>query len=550
MKKKFFAITLLLVLSFAACGRNSVDEEILIETPDELEAAEPESTPAATPEPEPEVITMIEIDPEAYSFEADSNGFSARGSGEITRTDEVSRAGEYSLLVTGRTASWNGISLDVTDISEPFGEYEFSLWVMPTEESGATTFQLSAEFVVRGNPSWHHFTGTLANVTAQPGEWTRMTGKLPFENFNNASVYIETNGLGASASFYIDDVTFRSIAEESVFDNMLPRLFEVYADYFDFGTAVVTRDLQDERADFIRHHFNTITVGNDMKPSSLQNTPGRFTWNAADEIAGFARENNMYLIGHTLVWHEQSPEWMNRRGMSREEAINNLESHIEEVVSRYAGQIIVWDVVNEAFTNSADLRNAENWRTVLRQTPWLEVIGDDYIEIAFRAAHTADPNAILIYNDFNLDEPGKREAVFHMVQELLENGVPIHGIGMQGHYNTGTRPANVEASILRFAELGIPVHITELDITVNAAQGHETLSEAHELQQALLYARLFRIFRENSDVIDRVTVWGLDDASSWRADRFPLAFNRNLSAKLSYYAILDPDAFLEEHDAS
>jgi len=122
--------------------------------------------------------------------------------------------------------------------------------------------------------------------------------------------------------------------------------------------------------------------------------------------------------------------------------------------------------------------------------------------------------------------------------------VPIHGIGMQAHYSLGTRPQNVEDSIVRFAELGVQVHITEMDITVGPAQGQERLNEAQEMAQAVLYAQLFRIFRDHSDVIYRVTVWGICDGTSWRANRFPLLFNSDLSAKLALHAILDPDAFL------
>ncbi|MCL2456789.1 MAG: endo-1,4-beta-xylanase, partial [Defluviitaleaceae bacterium] len=166
----------------------------------------------------------------------------------------------------------------------------------------------------------------------------------------------------------------------------------------------------------------------------------------------------------------------------------------------------------------------------------------------FRAAHEADPDAMLIYNDFNLDSHGKREAVFAMIKELLENGVPIHGVGMQAHYDLTTKPSDVENSVKRFAELGISISISELDITAQTAANSHEMPRHLELAQAVLYAQLFKIFRENSDVIDRVTLWGLDDATSWRAERFPLAFNRDLSPKLSFYAILDPDKFLANHN--
>jgi endo-1,4-beta-xylanase len=460
--------------------------------------------------------------------------FTARGSGTI------SQAGD-SVKITGRTASWNGIAVDVTDIAEPFGEYEFSMLVMPSDESGETVFQLSAEFILGNAPTWRHFNG--ANVRASSGEWTQIRGVLPFYGFDSVTVFIETDEFGAAADFSVRDVMFRSIKQEYEFDDTLPRLYEIYEDYFLLGTAVVPRDLRGTRLDFVRHHFNALTAGNDMKPDALQNRPGIFTFNTADMIVKEAIDSGMSMVGHTLVWHSQSPSWKNYQGISREEAILNLEMHITEVVSRYKGQISVWDAVNEAFPSyvPADADHSD-WKSLLRDTPWLNAIGYDYIEIAFRAAHKADPNAKLIYNDYNLDSEGKREAVFHMLKELLERGVPVHGVGMQAHYDLTTKPSDVEDSILRFAQLGISVSITELDISVQGA--HETMPAHLELAQAVLYARLFNIFKEHSDVIHRVTLWGLDDATSWRSDRFPLAFNRGLSPKTAFCAIIDPDGFL------
>ncbi|MCL2357674.1 MAG: endo-1,4-beta-xylanase [Defluviitaleaceae bacterium] len=556
MKKMIFALALL-PLVFAACGGNETTPH---ESPVPAEAEQDENLHADelhaesdrhTEELQSEelraesIAHTTEIDPDAMSFETGDHSFSGRGSGEVSRSTRAAHSGNYSLLVTGRTASWNGIQLPVTEIAEPFGEYEFSLWVRPTDD--ATTFQLSAEFILDGNPTWRHFSGPLASVTARPGEWTHMRGLLPFYGFDTAAVYIETNQAGATADFFIDDVVFRSVAVEYDFDPDLPRLFEIYADYFLLGTAVVPRDMRGERLTFINHHFNAVTAGNDMKPDALQPRPGDFTWAAADMIVNETLAGDMYMIGHTLAWHAQSPEWMNPAGISREDAIRNLETHIYEVVSRYRGQVLVWDVVNEAFPSSIPGGVIPSvWRAALRPTPWLDAIGPEFIEIAFRAAHAADPDAILIYNDYNLDNPRKREAVFHMVQELLENGVPIHGVGMQGHYNLRTNPQDVEDSILRFAELGIPVSITELDITAQGSLGYDAMREQDELAQAILYARLFQIFREHSDVIHRVTIWGLDDATSWRSDRFPLPFNRDLSAKKAFAAIADPAGFLAE----
>jgi len=486
-------------------------------------------------------------EPWAASFETGYYGFAARSAGNarVERARGVSRTGNHSLLVTGRESSWNGISLDVSRKAVPFDEHEFSLWVMPAENSGPVNFRLSAEFVLDGHTVWRHFYGPLASVTARPGVWTLVSGSRHFYGFDSASVYIETDDEGAKADFYIDDAVFRHVATEYAIED-LPSLHEAHAGYFMFGVAVVPRDLRGPRLEFVRRHFNALTAGNDMKPAYLQPRPGVFRFETADGMVRTALDNGMAMIGHTLVWHNQSPEWMNPPGISRERAIENLVNHVTEVVGRYRGRVHSWDVVNEAFPSSVSGDPAD-WRANLRRTPWLDAIGYEYIEIAFRAAHAADPDAILYYNDYNLNQPGKREAVFHMVRELRGRGVPIHGIGMQGHYSLGTPPGQVEDSIRRFAELGVKISITELDITVDHAGGLPRLGESSELMQALLFARLFTIFRAHSDVIERVTLWGLDDATSWRADRFPLPFNRDLSAKQAYFAILDPEGFLRRH---
>jgi len=481
------------------------------------------------------------------SFETGYYGFTARSAGNagVERVGGVSKTGNYSLLVTGRNRSWNGIALDVSAVAVPFEDHEFSLWVRPADGAGAVTFQLSAEFAVQGRTVWRHFGGALASVTAPPGVWTEMRGTRAFYAFDTVTVYIETDAAGAFAGFYIDDVVFRRVVEDFVVQD-LPSLSEVYADYFLFGTAVLPRDMRGPRFDFVRRHFNAITAGNDMKPEYLQPLPGVFTFDVADGIVQTALDHGMTMIGHTLVWHTQSPDWMNYPGISRERAIENLVNHVTEVVGRYRGRVHSWDVVNEAFPSSVS-GNPADWRANLRRTPWLEAIGYEYIEIAFRAAHAADPDALLYYNDYNLNHPGKREAVFHMVRELRERGVPIHGIGMQGHYSLSTLPRQVEDSIRRFSELGVKISITELDITVDHAQGWDRLTESAERMQAILFARLFLIFRAHSDVIERVTLWGLDDATSWRADRFPLPFNRDLSAKAAFFAILDPEEFLQRY---
>ncbi|MCL2203679.1 MAG: endo-1,4-beta-xylanase [Defluviitaleaceae bacterium] len=554
--KKLFALTLLICiwLGVSGCGAayavtTGVQVEPVVGAPAPAPAPvvttpspAPSPTPSPSPTPTPAPVPLV--DPASVSFETGTYGFTGRGGSAVARTRDAAHTGRYALRITGRTADWNGIIVAVPD-AQPEMELEFIVWVKPAGDA-AVNFVLSLEFNGGSNPFWRTFDGVSSRVTAQPGVWTQMRGTyfLPAA-FYTVSVYVETRD-AARVDFYIDDALVRPAVTETAFDATLPRLHEVWADYFLIGTAVMPRDMVGTRFALVSHHFNTLTAANHMKPDHLQPSPGNFRWEVADEMLEAALDNDMYMIGHTLAWHSQSPAWMNPAGIPRDEAIRILEAHITEVVTRYRGRIIVWDVVNEAFPSSVQLANAHNWRANLRQTPWLAAIGYEYIEIAFRAAHAADPYAKLIYNDYNLDSPGKREAVFHMIQELLERGVPIHGVGMQAHYNMNTRPANVEASIERFAELGISVSITELDITVQGALGNDSLTEGQEFNQAVLFAELFRIFQRHSDVIHRVTFWGICDPTSWRADRFPLLFNADLSGKWALDAVLDPEGFLRE----
>lgn len=323
-------------------------------------------------------------------------------------------------------------------------------------------------------------------------------------------------------------------------------LAEAYADYFLIGTIYTPKTLSDPEKSLVLIHFNCITPENLMKPEYMQPTEGKFHFTEADTMVQFAESNNLKLVGHTLVWHQQSGNWLGQN-VSREEAIRQLRSHITNIVGRYKGKIMSWDVVNEAIADGWALPSDGDWTKCLRETQWLKSIGPDYIELAFRFAHEADPDAKLYYNDYNLNDNKKAAIVYAMVKDLKEKGVPIHGIGMQGHYNTDVSIASVENSLKMFSELGVEVSITELDVTVNNAAGAKVLTEEQEVKQAIVYAKLFKLFKEYKDTIARVTFWGTIDTASWRSDRFPCLFNGDYTPKEAAYAVLDPEKYLADH---
>jgi endo-1,4-beta-xylanase len=340
----------------------------------------------------------------------------------------------------------------------------------------------------------------------------------------------------------------------------LPSLREIYKDDFLVGCAVSPGDLSGTRFDLILSQFGAVTMENAMKPDAFREAAGGFAFERADAMAAVIERAGLLLHGHTLVWHRQSPAWLNKDAqgdpLPRGDAEQNLAWHIRGVAGHFAGRVISWDVVNEAIMDNPT--NPHDWRASLRQTDWLNAFsngagegqsGADYIEEAFLTAREADPGAMLYYNDYNLDSQAKAIAVAGMVKEINDSYLAkgnsrllIEGIGMQAHYNARTKPEDVEASLKRFIALGVEVSISELDVSVADASGR--LTPLQEKEQAELYARLFLVFKKYAGNIARVTFWGLDDGASWRKKQFPLPFGADLAPKEAFYAVADPEGYL------
>ena len=292
-------------------------------------------------------------------------------------------------------------------------------------------------------------------------------------------------------------------------------LAAAYASHFRIGAAVNPRTLM-THAELLVRHFNSMTAENEMKWASVEPEPGRFTFEAADRLVAFAAAHEMGVRGHTLVWHNQTPRWAFDGGRPR--VLAGMRSHIDAVVGRYRGRLYAWDVVNEAV--------ADGGSEALRRSPWLEAAGEDFIAEAFRAAHRADPDAQLFYNDYNAVLPGKRERIFALVRDLRAAGVPVHGIGVQGHWRLETPSAeDIRAGLDLFGSLGVRLHVTELDVSVHpAGTGAAATAEAGPdllERQARRYGELFAIFRGYRGVLDSVTFWGIADDATW-LDHFPV----------------------------
>lgn len=334
-----------------------------------------------------------------------------------------------------------------------------------------------------------------------------------------------------------------------------PSLKDAYQNKFVIGTALNkghNYGTDTLGINLIKQHFNSIVAENCMKSMHIQPSEGVFFFDEADKFVEFGEANNMNIIGHTLIWHSQAPDWffVDEEGadVTREVMIERMRNHILTVVGRYKGRVDGWDVVNEAIMDDGSWRN----------TKFYEIIGDEYIKLAFQFANEADPDAELYYNDYAMSAEGKRNGVVELVQQLQASGVRIDGIGLQGHMGLDYPDiSEFEKSIKAFADLHMNVMITEMDITLLPFPGEETaeVSLSAEYQEKMnpyaaglpddinaaweqRYIDYFQLFLNYSDNISRVTLWGLTDADTWRNDwpmvgrtDYPLLFDRDYQAK-------------------
>ena len=331
-----------------------------------------------------------------------------------------------------------------------------------------------------------------------------------------------------------------------------------YKDDFYIGAALNRSHINEsvpEAAKIIEKEFNTITAENVMKWMHIH--PGRdsFNFDMPDKFVALGEKNNMFVIGHTLVWHSQLGRWA-WDIKEPEEMKAVLENHISTIVGRYKGKVHGWDVVNEALNEDG----------TLRKTVFLDALGEDYLKLAFDLAAKADPEAELYYNDYSLTNPAKRAGVIRLVKQLQESGTKIDGVGMQAHWGlTSPSIEEIENSILEYSALGVKVMFTELDVDVlpnprsiqgadinQSAENSELLNpytaglpDSVQTQQAQRYEDIFRLFLKHQDKITRVTFWGVDDGHSWKNNfpvrgrtNYPLIFDREYRPKEAYERIL------------
>lgn len=328
-------------------------------------------------------------------------------------------------------------------------------------------------------------------------------------------------------------------------------LKDYYKSFFPVGVAVSPQVLTGPEAELIKKEFNSLTAENVMKMGPIHPEENKYNWEPADQIVNFAKANGMKMRGHTLCWHNQTPPWIFKDNagnqVSKEVLLQRLKEHITTVVTRYKGQIYAWDVVNEAIDDKEDV--------FYRPSSWYTIIGEEYIAKAFEYAHAADPNALLFYNDYNTESPVKRAKIIKLVKSLIAAGVPIHGIGIQGHWSIySPNDEEIAKSIKEYSSLGLKLHITELDISVYSpeqgrrdkrADEQDSFTPDMEQKQLELYAAIFRVFRENVKAISAVTFWNVTDKRTWLDNfpvrgrkNYPLLFDQELKRKKAYWEVV------------
>ncbi len=359
-----------------------------------------------------------------------------------------------------------------------------------------------------------------------------------------------------SVSAIVAGICLGAVAFQATAQDDIPRLRKAAEGLFLIGNALPTRAFSDVIAsDIAAQDFNRLTCENEMKWDATEPQEGQFRFEAGDQLVEFAQKHGMKVHGHTFLWHSQTPNWVfqdpNGGRASRELVLKRLENHIRALMTHWKGKIDSWDVCNECYEDDGRVRApggfGGNWR---------QAIGDDYMEQAFKIAdkvakEIGDEKVLLVYNDFNMYKPGKRDAVVKMVNDFKAKGIRIDAIGMQAHWQSNDDPSieTIEAAFKAYASTGCKIIISEMDINTrngfrNSGRGLErddsVQGNADSSADALAkrYADVFDLFVKYHKDIYAVTLWGIGDSWSWLRGGQPLVFDNNLDPKPCYYSVL------------
>ncbi|GAB4213154.1 MAG: endo-1,4-beta-xylanase XynA [Roseiflexaceae bacterium] len=472
-------------------------------------------------------------------------GWIGRGGETVAVTSEAAHGGSYSLKTTGRTQTWNGPSRNILGKLSRGAKYSISVWVMLAPGEPETQLRVSLQRSYQGSTNYDTL---IPNTTVTAGQWVKLATTYTM-GYDVDDLYLYVESDSGLAAFYIDDFALAYVPQLPV-QTDIPALKEVLAGSFLIGAAIPPSQTTTSHADLLKRHFNSITAENAMKWEAIEPQEGQFTWSDADTIVQFANANGIKVRGHTLLWHSQVPAWVFQDAggnplqpspASKALVLQRLENHIRALAGRYKDDIYAWDVVNEVIEPSET--------GCMRQSPWYTLTGLDFIRTAFRVAREVAPDAKLFINDYNTEQPQKRDCLYNLVRDLRAEGVPIDGVGHQMHVNIDNPPLPaLEQMLTKFIDLGIEQQITELDVSVytNGTDSYTSIPQETLIKQGYRYKELFDLFRRYQSQITSVTLWGVSDDHTWltsfpinRLD-LPLLFDEQLQAKYAYWGIVNP----------
>jgi endo-1,4-beta-xylanase len=487
----------------------------------------------------------------ASSFETGTTeGWTSRtGIEAVEPSSADAHTGTFSLLTTNRTAAFRGPNFNVTNVMFNGSRYRVSVWAKLAPGAEPAQLRVSLQRNAGTITTFHTVIGNT-NVTADA--WVRLVATYDVA-LANSSLFLYVESASSLASFSIDDVQVTYIPPPTI-EPDLPSLHEELAGFFPVGAAVRNGAVAGVHGELLRKHFNSLTSENDMKWDATEPTEGTFTFTNADAEVNFAKANNMRVWGHTLVWHNQVPAWvfldasgnpMTPTPANRELLIQRMRNHIQGVVTHFGTDVYSWDVVNEAIDQS----QADGFR----RTQFFNIIGPEYIDIAFQAAREFAPTAKLYYNDFSTTDTTKLGFIAALVSGMKNRGVPIDGVGHQMHNNVDfPSGAAVTNAINTIHALGVENAVTELDVSVYSGSfpgpvnDYTLIPPERFVRQGYRYLTFQEAFKQLAleGKLKSVTTWGKSDAQTWltsatRVDG-PLLFDVSFKKKHAYWAFVDP----------
>jgi endo-1,4-beta-xylanase len=488
------------------------------------------------------------------------DGWSSRtGSSTLTNVTGVEHSGTHSLLTTGRVANYDGPQISVNNKMYPGSTYNISAWVMLQPTDGTNhVINMSLQTTLDGNTSYPSITPYPGITVPADGNWHQISvmGYNMDNSYDPGAAYLYLQTVPASGndlvSFYIDDFQLTYVQPATI-QTGIPSIYKTLSSYFPVGAAVDTTDLSGAHSQLLTMHFNSMTPGNDMKWSSVENTLGTYDYTNADNEVDLAVCHNMRVRGQNLVWAtgEQTPSYAFGDGTNSaaNQALvtSNIQEHIKSEVQHFGTNVYAWDVINEPLDPSQP--------DCLVHGPFYQVLGKSYIDVALETAKQYAPAGTKLFlNEYSTADPNRLACLVQVVQDLRSRGIPLDGIGHEMHnaINYPSTAAMVHA-IDTVADHfpGIDQQITELDVSVYNA-GDTTSNYSNNIpasvlaEQGWLYKQYFDAFRELKGTISAVTIWGMADDDTWldsfpvaRTD-YPLPFNMQLQAKPAYWGIVDP----------